>query len=315
MICRIWEAMKFDESKIVFDMNYDSYMASKFRRYTANQLTRAISNNRQNRSPFVINLCNVNMETETMRQLTYHIPNITSPSFPIDIHEKCFTELFPRERLVYLTPYSPHVLRDHNPNDIFVVPGVIDKGSNGPISLARAKQLDIRTAYFPLSHHLSWGFGGPKGLPLNIITNIMLDFKNKQDWDTALKHVPLRRAGKSRQARHTVNTMVDQIISKENMPPIQFKANGKPGPDKQAKIKIMKSTISDANPFKLESMNCGTDAKSNADSERNNDDDSKTNETRFTWNMRRVMGVKIVLWKRISKTFMNFCWEGVEIHC
>lgn len=207
--------MQFNGSKIVFDMDYDKYMNTKYRRYTANHLKMTIADNRKNRSPFIIHMCNVNMETETMKQLETLIPTLRKPLFPVEVHEKCFSELFPSDKLVYLTPYSPNTLRDFNHDDIFVVPGIIDKGSNGPVTMAKAKKLGIRTAYLPLTRYLSWG-SPDKALPLNIISNVLLDFKNTQDWKTALlKHAPQRKLRQIRGEREMVGNAIDNASSKE----------------------------------------------------------------------------------------------------
>lgn len=185
-----------DNPKIIFDMDYDNYMTSKNRRYTADHLFRSIVDNRFNTWPFDIHLCSVNMANETMSVLESKIPNITSPTYPIHLHTNCFSEHFPRDRLVYLTPYASKELGPYNPNDIFVIPAVIDRGYRGPITMIKAKQLGIRTAYFPITKYFS--FIGNKGLPLNLIAKILADFKDKRDWRKALQHFPVRKIRKMR---------------------------------------------------------------------------------------------------------------------
>lgn len=240
-IRRMWQTIQFDGPKIVFDMDYDRFMGSKLKRYTANQVKMFIADNRQNRSPFIINLCNVNTKTETMKQLETLIPTIRNSSFPINIHEECITDRFPREKLVYLTPDSQNLLQDYNHEDIFVLPGVIDKGQNGPITMAKAKKLGLRTAYLPLARYLNWG-RGDKSLPLNLIANTLLDFKNKQDWNAALKHVPSRKLKPIRQERSGINEALHKGFTTDQMPVIKF-AN----PSKGKKTSITENR----NPFKI----------------------------------------------------------------
>lgn len=198
-------------------MDYDHLMTSKLSCYTAKHLSYAIAINRENHSPFVPHLCNIKMETETMKQFQRVFPNIMSPRFPMHVEEKCFTEMFPREHLVYLTPYSPNVLGDYNADDIFVIPGVVDYGFDGQMSLAKAKKLGLRTAYFPLNRYLNWG-RGRKGLPINLITNILLDFKNTHDWKVALRHVPIRKLRTMRRERHEINKPETMYGKQENYP-------------------------------------------------------------------------------------------------
>lgn len=237
---RVWNAVRLNGPKIVFDMDYDGQMSTKLRRYTALHLKNGIADNRNSHSPFAPYLCNVNMKAETMKQVQTLIPNIQSAKYPIQLEEKCFTEMFPKEQLIYVTPYSPNVLKDYDANDIFVIPGILDYGFGGPVTMAKAKQLGIRTAYFPLNRYLNWGRGS-KGLPLNIITNILLDFKNTRDWKIALRHVPARKLRSMRRERHDVNkgeTICEnkgnpiwrlQIVQKnnENCNPVNIEIGGK----------------------------------------------------------------------------------------
>ena len=65
-------------------------------------------------------------------------------------HEKPFWELFPRERLVYLSPDAPR-LRSYNGNDIYVMGGLVDlNNTNERKSYAKAKELGIRVGSFPI---------------------------------------------------------------------------------------------------------------------------------------------------------------------
>lgn len=206
-------------------MDYDNYMNEKLKRYTADHIKMAIADNRKNLSPFVIDLCNVDAGAKTMKQLEILIPTIKDSTFPINIHEKCCTEAFPRERLIYLSPYSPYQLDEFNSTDIFVLPAVIDDGQHGQITLAKAKRMGLRTAYLPLSRYLSLG-SRQKALPLNILTNILLDFKNKRDWRQALnKHVPARKL-RLRHGRDEVKRNIDDIARKEATPKLQPLSGG-----------------------------------------------------------------------------------------
>lgn len=74
-------------------------------------------------------------------------------SYFCDFYEKPFWELFPLDRLVYLSPDAPR-MREFNTNDIYVIGGFIDiVVQNKRSSYAKAKQLGIRTASFPISRY------------------------------------------------------------------------------------------------------------------------------------------------------------------
>ena len=62
-----------------------------------------------------------------------------------------------------------------------------------PLTLAKAKEEKIRTAKFPLDGYLSWKAGSGKNLSINNCVNIMVDIKQTNDWEYALRTVPSRK--------------------------------------------------------------------------------------------------------------------------
>lgn len=206
---RMLQAKQFNEQKIIFDMAYDQNMTDKEARYTANQIMYSYKSNRDSRFPFDMHIYQKDRESRAMKQLHTLIPTLSKPSFPVEIHEQCFSEAFPKEQLVYLTPDSKNFLSEYDPRDVYVVPGVIDRRYDGPITAARAKQLGIRTAWFPLSRFLPWG-RTHNGLPFNIMLDILMDFKNTRDWPTALKHIPQRKLRQIRRERSQLKPVIER---------------------------------------------------------------------------------------------------------
>ena len=59
---------------------------------------------------------------------------------PVEIREESQTELFPREKLVYLSPDSRNDLTRFDDDDIYVIGGIADKGSDrAPLTLGMEK--------------------------------------------------------------------------------------------------------------------------------------------------------------------------------
>lgn len=113
--------------------------------------------------------------------------------FPINVHQESYLDLFPKERLVYLTPHCHNDLTTYNPDDIYIIGAMVDKVHNDPISLAKAKKHNLRMARLPLDKYFLWGSGSGKSLTLNQMTNIMLEIKSTGDWNKALRFVPKRK--------------------------------------------------------------------------------------------------------------------------
>lgn len=187
---RMLQAKQFG-SKLIFDCSFDDLMRPQYVSDTSKQLTFGFSANRNHREPFDIHICTTNIEGETIKALKRSIPTLMTPSYPLEVHEDSYVNMFPKSQLVYLTPDSQNVLESFNPDDIYIVSGFIDKTNPGPVTMAKAKEQQLRTAWFPVTRYLQWK--GSMNLPLNIIISILLDFKKTGDWNIALQHVPKRK--------------------------------------------------------------------------------------------------------------------------
>lgn len=189
IISRLWLAKELNNPKIIFDCSYDQFMNKTALRSLARQIVRSFSENRKNVLPFDLYLCSANSEHIMMHELNSLMINLVKA--PLEIHSECFSKVHPKESFVYLTPYSKNLLQIEDLCDTLVVGGVIDKGFYGPITQAKAKELNIRTAWLPINLKHYKGVGETT-LPLDIITRILLEFKHSRDWNKALEHLPPR---------------------------------------------------------------------------------------------------------------------------
>lgn len=203
---RLIQIKQFEDPKIIFDCAYDSYMNLKSTRGAAKQIMLAYSDNRKNLHPFDLHICNYKDDSALMTELADRVSNLYDPKFTMELHRECFTNLYPKDNLIYLTPYSKTMLSKYNGSDIFVIPGILDRGLDGPITLARAKQLQIRTAWFPLTGYVPWN--GNKALPSDVIVRMLLEFKNKQDWKEVFYHIPRRKLGTRQHPRQALTKYV-----------------------------------------------------------------------------------------------------------
>lgn len=222
---RLTRAMQF-APKMVLDCSYDDHMNHRESSYAAKQLMLCFAENRANDEPFDLHYCNTNFDGSCMQSLKRYIPTMLNPEFPMNVHRQCFTELFPKEQLVYLTPHCREDLVTYNPDDVYIVGAMVDTVNNEPLSLAKAKRLGLRMARLPLDRYLQWSAGSGKSLTLNQMISIMLDLKNTGDWNTALQHVPRRKVTdytihpNDRQAlnkrANKLNVRIDHLLKYEN---------------------------------------------------------------------------------------------------
>lgn len=170
--------MQFGE-KLIFDCSFEQYMTTRESTAAATQLLKCFGKNRLHKEPFDLHFCNVNFNAETFNTMERRIPHLRSQKFPINLHEGSYLDMFPKEKLVYLTQHCRNDLTDFDPDSIYIVGAVVNKKNQEPLSLMKARELNLKMARLPL-HRLDWGCGL---LSLDDTMEIMLAIKSTRNWD------------------------------------------------------------------------------------------------------------------------------------
>lgn len=114
-------------------------------------------------------------------------------SWPLRMTDKQVDEVYPKSRLVYLTHDSDCILQQLNPDDVYIIGGIVDRNRLKNATKNKADQLKIRTARFDLDSHLSLSHGTPV-LTVNHCLEIMLYVANGISWsDAFFKVLPTRK--------------------------------------------------------------------------------------------------------------------------
>lgn len=184
--------------KIIFDCSYDQHMSRHQANSTAQQLLMSFAANRMHRHPFDVHFCNVNYSDPTITTLQGLCPALRNPGFPLSLHEKSYVDLFDPAKLVYLTPHCRNDLMEYDPDSIYVIGAMGVTHNHEPLSLAKAKEVGIKTARLPLDRYLTWGTSSSKVLNLNQMMDIMLEWKATRCWQSAFKVVPRRKTAQNR---------------------------------------------------------------------------------------------------------------------
>lgn len=145
----------------------------------AKGLNRIYSENRKHMKPVDLHFCGVKAESAIMKDLYGQVPTLQRKVSLAEMHSQCFTELFPKERLVMLTPDSDNVL-EYNFQDIYIVGGIVDFGRADPLTLAKGKQLGIRTARLPLDN-IRLRQGDTRELTMSGAISIIREFQMTND--------------------------------------------------------------------------------------------------------------------------------------
>ncbi|XP_022918293.1 mitochondrial ribonuclease P protein 1 homolog [Onthophagus taurus] len=189
---KLIQAMQFGQ-KLIVDCGFEKNMVTRENINCAKQLMLLFSDNRNDDDPFDLHFCNANREGQLMKALHKHIATMYEPSFPLHFHDDSYTNVFEKEKLVYLTPHARDVMTNYDHDAIYIVGAIVDKINQEPLTFAKAKKEGIKMQKFPLDKYLSWGAGSGKSLTLNQVLSILLDVKRTNDWKYALRHVPKRK--------------------------------------------------------------------------------------------------------------------------
>lgn len=175
---------------IVFDCSYTKYMSEINMKFCVKQIILSYSLNRLHPAPFHLKLCNLNPNDNIAKYLhKYFVAQ--SKDLPVDSVKESYLDFYPKEKLVYLTPHTKDVLFQYNHDDVYIIGAYVDRGAGKKVSLAKAKELNLRMAKLPIDHYLEWQ-KGTKSLPLNIVLNILLDMRLHGKWESAFSCIPLR---------------------------------------------------------------------------------------------------------------------------
>lgn len=125
---KLMQAIMF-EPKVVFDCGYDSYMNMFETHNCAKQLTIAFATNRSHVNPMCLYFCNMDKEGALMRHVQRNMPNALDDDFPAFITSQSYLDLFPKEKLVYLTPHCRMDLNEYDADTVYIVGAMVDKVS------------------------------------------------------------------------------------------------------------------------------------------------------------------------------------------
>ncbi|NXM35915.1 TM10C methyltransferase, partial [Oxyruncus cristatus] len=176
---------------LVFDMSYEKEMSVREVANTVKQLVQSEGCNRRAADPFHIHFCNFKDDSLYHREFLKHYKEAWGKLL-ITVTEQCYTEVFPKNKLIYLTADSPKVMKTFDHDKIYIVGSMVDKSIKTGVSLARAKRLGLETAALPLDKYLLWNTGA-KNLTLDQMMHILLTLKDTADWKKALEFVPKRK--------------------------------------------------------------------------------------------------------------------------
>lgn len=117
---RALQAMLFGYD-ILVDCSYCDFMNRNEISNCVKQLVYMLGENRMHIDPFNIIFCNMSDDNILYEKMQLSVPTLDAPSFPFNRTTKGYLELYPREKLVYLTPHCKEELEKFNPDDVYII--------------------------------------------------------------------------------------------------------------------------------------------------------------------------------------------------
>lgn len=114
-------------------------------------------------------------------------------TWPLPMSEEPLEKVYDKSRLVYLTHDSENLLEALDPQDIYVIGGIVDRGRLKCATFNKAKSLGIRTARLNLDTNISLEHG-TKVLTVNHCVDILVHAANGMSWkESYLTVLPVRK--------------------------------------------------------------------------------------------------------------------------
>ncbi|KAI3376652.1 hypothetical protein L3Q82_017086 [Scortum barcoo] len=176
--------------RLVVDCSFDNLMLIKDVRKLHKQIQRCYAENRRASHPVQFYLTSLGGQLkQSMDEKDKGWVNWKD----IIIKTEHYSEVVPKEELVYLTSDSPNVLEELDQKKAYVIGGLVDHNHHKGITFERAKELGISHAQLPLSSFVK--MNSRKVLAVNHVFEIILAYLEKGSWQEAFFTVLPQRKG------------------------------------------------------------------------------------------------------------------------
>lgn len=125
------------------------------------------------------------------KNLSQYIPMLGNDSMPIRVSAGDYIDAHPNDKLIMLTNESCSPLQQFEPHHHYVLGACVKLNNQNRFIHAKAKRFDVQTARLPLD--LYRRLRCSKQLPLDQLTQILLEFKYSRNWDKAFEFIERHR--------------------------------------------------------------------------------------------------------------------------
>lgn len=181
---------------LILDFSYDDFMYQREQATLTQQVHNLISHNRTLASPFDIHFCNYHANKHFAPFLHSKFNVEDAQELLVTATRQSYLELFPQEKLVYLSPHAKEKFTHYDPNSIYIIGSFVDQPQyvKAQHSFVNATRSGIKTVKLPLDEYFKWGVGGKKELNVDHVAQMMMDMHQGLPVNEALeRYVPRRK--------------------------------------------------------------------------------------------------------------------------
>ncbi|CAH2293685.1 tRNA methyltransferase 10 homolog B [Pelobates cultripes] len=112
-------------------------------------------------------------------------------NYLINKTENCFLDVFPLEKIIYLTPDADNALKDIDPQKVYVLGGLVDESIQKKLTYHKARENGLQTARLPIPEYMVKNVNlknfHSEILAINQVFDVLATYLETQSWPDALK--------------------------------------------------------------------------------------------------------------------------------
>lgn len=206
-VFRLFHQMILDQQELIFDCGFENEMTSREVDQTAKELAQSFHRIRSHSTPFIMHLYNLNPTVKSItfgkktknylkffiaqgslrQSLGRQIQMLGCSSIPIRLSASDYINAYTQEKCILLTNESDTVLQQFEADRHYVLSGCVKLSHQNRFLHNKAKQNDLQTARIPFDLYCK--FRASKILPLDHLTQILLEYKRDSNWSKAFEFV------------------------------------------------------------------------------------------------------------------------------
>lgn len=181
-----WDAARETGLRVVIDCEWETSMSDRELSSLKQQLMYCHGLNTRSKTPCRLTLAGLG------EGLHAQLMQVDADHWPVTVEKRPYTELFPKEALVYLTADSTNIIETLDSEKVYIIGGLVDHNRLKFASLIKAEGQQIQTGRLPIEAHCEMQTS--RVLAVNHILHILLDFWEGRDWaKTFMAVIPGRK--------------------------------------------------------------------------------------------------------------------------